>query len=262
MELGFLLSIIGLLAGIWLYLYRIILDITVNAPADKTLLFLGYMHSTVLAYLLLALYVFFNKGRPETVNDRTLTRVRFATAIVLETWPVTMMALVVSFLLAKASSSYFWQGSYSWLLTVAALVFPLYRMLKSRRHGVKRELNPTHVAIFFGSIAVLGIPYMLFMSVFLADVQITTDKEFYTQNEPVLVSIRASGYIFRPTISKITFGAFEQTTYGDETLLVSPDQHLSDDIIFVDYRPQVFRFQRKADHSVKMAKLPQKTSTP
>jgi hypothetical protein len=61
MEFGFLLSLIGLLSGLWLYLYRTILERTATAPADPPLMFLGFMHYAVLSYLVLALYVFYCK---------------------------------------------------------------------------------------------------------------------------------------------------------------------------------------------------------
>src|SRR5215472_17472482 len=112
MELGFLLSVIGLLAGIWLYLYKTILELTVNAPGDPTLLFMGYMHLTVLVYLVLALYVFFRRGLAEPFNPNSSTRLASAAALVLQTWPVVLACLLLSFLFTKVSQSDFGTKSF------------------------------------------------------------------------------------------------------------------------------------------------------
>jgi len=74
--LGFLLSVIGLLAGIWLYLYKTILDLTVNAPADPTLLFMGYVHLTVLCLRFMSFFavVLQNPSTPTPVQGLRLQR--------------------------------------------------------------------------------------------------------------------------------------------------------------------------------------------
>jgi hypothetical protein len=254
MELGFLLSLIGVLAGIWIYLYRVILDLTVTSPADSTLVFLAYMHYSVLSYLALSLYVFYHKGRGEPHLAKTKKRFKVASAILLETWPVVAVALMVSFLVSKVTASDFGLKAVIIFLGLAALLGPLYWTLRPHHRPPDSPLEPRQLAWFLGSMAIAGIPYMALMSFFLADVQITTDKDFYKQSEPVLVSVRAAGYVFRPSISKLSFGYYEKTGFEDETVLVRPEGHGQFDYITVTFVPQLFGLKRSAFHPVKIVK--------
>jgi hypothetical protein len=125
-----------------------------------------------------------------------------------------------------------------------------------RRSARTREtiLSVHHYVYCFGGLMVVGLVWVLTLGVFLSDVQITTDKEFYKADEPVLISVRAAGYVFRPYISKMTFGVYDRAISSDETILVKPEDHRGQDLIMVEYHSQVIGLQRVAYHSVKMVK--------
>src|ERR1700677_1977110 len=99
MEIALLLSLIGVLGGVWIFLYHAILDLTVSAPADSTLFFLGVAHWTVLAYFALALYVFYERGVSVVTKRPAPERAHKAELILLETWPLTLISLAVRFVI-------------------------------------------------------------------------------------------------------------------------------------------------------------------
>jgi hypothetical protein len=252
MDSGFLLSLIVLLGGIWIYLYRLILDLTVTAPADPTLLFLGYMHYIVLSYLALALYLFYRIRRASVEDSSVKKRIEFATGILVETWPFAVIVLVFSFVSAKVVTGG-WRAV-GFFIVLAGLI-PFYRTLRaarSRPQGVR--VRAEHLAWFWISIVPCGLAYICLMSFVLSDVKIETDKTFYRQSEPVLVSVRAAGYIFRPRLSKLSFGIYQKELILDETVLVPADKHLDQELIMVDYVPEVFGIKRTAFHVVNLVK--------
>ena len=94
------------------------------------------------------------------------------------------------------------------------------------------------------------------MSTVFADVQITTDKEFYRPNDPILVSVRGGGYVILPYVSKISFGTYLKTQppnmrTSDFTLSVPPDQHRGN-LIEVDFHPEIVPWELRRFHEVKV----------
>lgn len=259
MDLGFLLSLIVFLGGLWVYLFRPIRQIIAG---DSAALFLGYLHFTVLTYLGLALYVFYRRGLGETI-EMGGSGLNVSAAIIVTTWPLVLLCAGVSFLLVKASSSDFAVKFYMLILSVAAFVGAIYQGIHQRHSGHAIQLSPTLIFIFFFGIALGGIAYMLLLSFFLADVEVTTDKEFYTDTECVILSAQAGGYIFRPSITGVVFGGYRNTFSGNQTLVIRPEIHNGNDLVVVEYEPQVFTKKRKAYHYVKMARVdPNRFSLP
>jgi hypothetical protein len=94
----------------------------------------------------------------------------------------------------------------------------------------------------------------MFMSVVLADIQITTDKQFYDVSDTVLLSVRAAGYVFRPVVKLTRFGVFSNSENADATFAITPDQRANQDLIMVDYTPQLTFWTRTAYHMVNVVK--------
>ena len=247
MDLKFLLTAIGLLAGIWVYLYKTISHLSINHPTNQTLVILGYAQFTVLSYLILALYILYATDPAATAATPDATLV-IATEIFHHTWPIPLVCLVLAFLTAKASESHFAMMSYPIFLVIAVIAWATVQALHAQ--------NPSYVIGFLAGIVVLGTPYMLLMSFFLADVEITTDKQFYTQADPVMVCVRPAGYIFRPNIKGIELGLYKRAgSLFHETIIIPPEKHLGDDVIFVDFVPQAISVKRRTCVQIKMVKL-------
>ena len=256
LDLGFLLSVIGILAGVWIFLYRTILQLTVMSPLDRTLLFLGLMHCTVSAYLLLAFFVFFFKGTGGTSSAYIAAALPVVTVIILHTWPVVLICLASGFLIAKVSRDDRFLTFYLVLLIVACLTTFLYQMFQLKAGHGSSQVHPFATPIFFGCTALLSIPYVLLMGFFLADVSITTDKEFYQKHEPVIISVIPGGYILRPDVVTVTLGLRKQTGLsGEQTLLIEPDEHYGANVIIIEFKPPVIPILRVTSRTIRMARL-------
>jgi hypothetical protein len=256
MELALLLSLVVMLSGIWIFLYNAILELTLKSPADATLAVLGLVHLTVLCYLCLALYVLYETGRGIRTKHQPSVRSQMAERILLETWPVTLAALACGFAMAKIGSSEFWIKVPFLLLAGSGIFMTLYRSWKAHKTGEASPMEPVHVFWFFVGIGALYVPYMLIAGILLADVQITTDKEFYNSSDTVLFSVQSAGYIFRPELKRVTFGTFQTKVNVDSTFAVTPEQRAKMNLIMVDYTPQAAFWTRTAYHSVKVVKQP------
>lgn len=252
MELGFLLSLTGLLSGLWLYLYATITDRSVANPSDPTLLVLGVVHVVVLAYLVMALYLFYYKGIGSPTSDKAKRWLEVTNGLLLETWPVALIGLVVSFLTSKVSSSDFGMKISILLLAVIVLLISAYQ---SFRRPVDSKIDFGHKMKFFVGLLIGAMPYMLLMGFFLADVQITTDKPVYMADDAVTVTVRRAGYIFLPELRKLSFGLYEKDSgIEDFASIVTAQQYGHDNLIRVEYEPQGLSFRRVAYHPVLYAK--------
>jgi hypothetical protein len=261
MDLSFLMSLIGLLGGLWLYLYKTITDLTVSNPADSSLVILGLVHYAVLGYLVLTLYLFYHRGLPTASSSRIKKRIEIANAIVLETWPLTLVGLILAFLISKSFQSGFALKLASACIVLIGVGVPVFNAIRQRKITSRAGLSTGLIVSFFIMIGITGIPYFFVMSFFLSGVQITTDKEFYAPGENVIVSIRPSGYIFRPTLKSVTAGfLYQDKTSGndlqdDETIAISSDKLSADhNLIEVEFEPQLIGKVGKAFHEVKIAK--------
>jgi hypothetical protein len=257
MELAILLSLVVMLSGIWLFLQNAILDLTVRSPADATLIALGIVHWTVLCYLCLALYVLYETGSTLRTKHKLSVRSQIAERILLDTWPVTLVALACGFVTAKVGSSEFWIKAPLFWLVGGGILIALYRTWKKQKAAGNSPLKPDHILYFFVGIGCLSAPYMFIMSTVLADVQITTDKELYNSTDNVLFSVQSAGYIFRPELKQVTLGGFTTKVNLDSTFAVTPEQRENMDLIMVDYAPQVAFWTRTAYRTVKVVKKPE-----
>jgi len=259
-ELGFLLTLIGLLAGIWIYLYNAILDLTATSFDFTTQLLLGVMHYAVLWYLVLVLYVFFHRGVGELTTKGRLPReshrrCELATALVLQTWPVTFLALTATFCITKLSDSESAYKISTFVIFGSGALYQIYRQEKLKKERHPQKLTSGHIVGFYVNFLTLGTVYIFVMSCLLSTVRITTDKEFCLPSDPVIVSVRTGGYLFQPQVVKITLGDFERSKWpstNDITSLVTPELRKRDNLVVVEYKPQAPGSTRKAYHELKV----------
>jgi hypothetical protein len=158
--------------------------------------------------------------------------------------------------MAKVGSSEFWIKAPFLLLAGSGIVFAIHRSRKKYEVVETSPVRPAHIVWFFVGIGSLYLPYMLITSIILADVQITTDKEFYNSTDTVLFSVQSAGYIFRPHLRQVVFGTFRTKVNFDSTFAVTPEQRANLNLIMVDYTPQAAFWARTAYHTVKVVEKP------
>jgi hypothetical protein len=255
MDPRLIFAMIAFLGGLWIYLQRAILDGTAAAPADYLLLPLAFSHFVVLVYLLLTLAIFFwqgmaTSGYPEPPISRHVSR------LLLSTWPITLVALCISYVTAKLGI----HDAFKSMFIVVPLTGVTFAGLAY--WSVQRaELTPDfphrrwfiELIAFSFAIVVAFVPYMAVMSYVFSDVTVTTDKEVYVEGD-LTVTIRRAGYVICPTISAIECGKVRQklTTDGAYTLPLSAIGH--GDYILVEYLPQMSSEVRRHFEPVMIAR--------
>jgi hypothetical protein len=110
------------------------------------------------------------------------------------------------------------------------------------------------VFYFFGGMPVGFILYLIVVSTFLADIDVTTDKEFYRSDYLVRVALNPGGYILRPSVTKVSCGLFElKGSIGtNRTIVIPPDRHVGAEFIEVELRPDVIPLRLTRFHYLKM----------
>ena len=257
MDFDFRLGLIILLGGLWVYLLGVIRDLTVNDPTHPPLLFLAFVHFVVFVYLALALWSFYLAelrhfgGGPATADAGLIDVILFGT------WPLVVVGLLASFLITKIP----FPGAYKaffvlfYAVGLACLAVLYFAVLRGTPIGVAMAAQTKALGLFFALCLPIGsFIYLLLASVVLADVQIRTDKEFYTAREEILLSVRAAGYVMRPTVTKISCGLFEMKSPGDVTVAVPPDKHLGSDLVEVEFTPQAIPVPFKHYHHLRVTR--------
>jgi hypothetical protein len=247
--LGFVFSLVALLGGMWIYIFQVIRDMTVSAPADVALMPLGYAHWLLTVYFGLALYVLYQHGLMHHQHGHPATTTRiWAQEVLLRTWPVSVAMCLVSFVAGKVIPG----GDVPIKVVVSVFGIGITALAFFQTIRASRGQKPrAGIWWFWVWVVVLAIPFMLGMSMVLADVDIRTDREFYRRTDDVVISMRASGYMFRPSLKLLQFGRLRRPVTVDETVVVGPADHNGDNLIRVDYEPQV-GFSGTAFHEVRM----------
>lgn len=255
MDLRLLFALIAFLGGVWAYLLKVILDLTIAAPAAPHLLALAVAHYVVFIYLLLTLALFYAHGL-STINLRQPRYSDSATRIVFGTWPVALMALALGIVFAKAEFARPVSAA-TWILPSIALLLAILAFYSLRK------LSPTtdfprkrwlyELTGFVVLLALLFIPYLLAMSYIFSDVKVSFNRKMYT-NEDIIVSLRRSGYVFAPTIESLECGNIKQTVPGDGAYILPSSEVGSATFLGVVYRPQAYWGSRSHFEDVMIAK--------
>jgi hypothetical protein len=257
MDLGFLLSLIAFLGGIWIYMLGHILDLTLRAPADSNLLFFGFVHFIIFLYLVTALLVFYKKS----LNSVRSTRSRADDSgsietLLFKTWPAILLILLIAFFSTNLDFPEAFQFFFVIIyLLVAAYGLWLYISTVSLAKGSDRPIYRNVIFRYFMTVVIsapLSIAFLILMSTLFADVQIKTDKEFYRIDDPILVSVRSGGYVLRPFITKVSCGTLEFNTpgLGDSVVHIGPNRRCQ---LRVEYEPQVIPLKLIKTHDLIIA---------
>ena len=246
MDLSLVLSLVGLLGGMWIYVFAAIREMSLNAPTDVTLIALGYSHWFLTVYLAMALYLLYERG----VSNASSARIGLAQQVLLRTWPLSAAMCAVSFVARAIPGGDTPIKVITGAFTLGITAFAIFQSLRPARPEEATARTDT-IWWFWLFVVAAAIPFMLAMSALTADVDIRTDKEFYRRTDDVLISIRPAGYVFRPAIRTLRYGFFQKSLFDEETVLVTASEHRGADLIEVAYSPQV-GFDQKAFHRVFM----------
>jgi hypothetical protein len=240
-DLGFLLTLIVLLGGGWIYLLDSILKMTVASPAEPVLRPLGLLHFVVLEYLVLALAVSFWRGLQHIGHEQP-TALKYAARLLFGTWPVAVVTLVISLALTKVGILL----DYKAFAVAFPLVGGLFALLvymrvrgQVRRDATYREQLVQDLLTFPVVTMMLFLPYLAAMSIVLSDVEVETDKGFYTGGDMV-ASVRPAGYILTPRVTSLECGGFRRELPPEGGTFSIPLSAIgSTDYLVVAYQPQV-----------------------
>jgi hypothetical protein len=254
--LAFVLTLIVFLGGLWIYWLRVIIDLTTTEPTNASLLFFGFMHFVELVFLSLGLSVFYLKAienLDSAAADRNL--VVMAETIFFGTWPVIVAALVISYALTKiAAFSKELKVLFLVFYAVVAGFFAWMYFAHTKNFAAAAPLV-TNWQILLLFLFVLPIGFLIFLmliSPFLADVEIKSDKEFYKADETITICVRSRGYLLRPSITRISCGFFEVSRQIDDIVVaIAPEKRSNDNLLRVDFRPQVMPFSFHRYHYLK-----------
>ena len=251
-DLGLMLSLIALLGGLWLYLHAAILNLTLTAPSEVSVVPLGVIHWFVTVYLLLALFVLYRLGSAEISHapERDV-----AERVLLNSWPAPFLAGLMSLGATRAvPDANFVAGAIPGMTTFAAGMGIIWLMARSSgasfgATAIDPRLRPVLLALVLGA-----LPFMIGMGFLMSGVEIRTDKEFYQSDDAVMVSVRPAGYIFRPNVRTIEFGASRKQVFGEGTFIFAPKEHSAAGLIIVHFAPQLPAIPRRAYHAMRMVK--------
>jgi hypothetical protein len=240
-DLGLTLTLVGVLAGLWAYLHTTIVTLTTSAPADVSVLPLGIVHWFVTIYLAFALYVLYERGHAHANQGRQGE----VEQVLLTTWPFPFIGALFVIAAARVipDTELYLKASAVIAIAITGLGV-IWLTFRSQRK-----------AWLLVALLVIGwLPFTLIMSQVFAGAEIKTEKEFYRQQDDVIVSIRRSGYVFLPTIKRVEFGTDRREGGVKETLLFTATQHSGSDLIVVRFVPQFISVERTVYHQLKMTR--------
>jgi hypothetical protein len=255
MELRLLFTLIAFLGGAWVYLLQLIISLTIASPANPELMPLAFAHFVVAVYLSLSLVIFFWQGMA-VIGYQEPVISRHASRLVFGTWPVTLVALIVALAVAKFDIP----GQYKAFIFTSPIVglsFAFLARIHSKRSSTSAEFPVTRWIVELVAlptfVIVAFVPYVMAMSLILSDVEVSTDKMFYTVGD-IIVSIRRGGYVFCPEVKVLECGAFRLEPADAGTYVIPLEEAKGADYILVEYEPQMSWGIRRHFESLRIAR--------
>lgn len=241
--------------SLWFYFLNFIKELTTNNPSDTNLFFLSFLHYLVFVYFLIALILFYETGLQLVEEEKVSVLPTPIIKFLFSTWPVVLVGCCVSYVLVK-----FFPPSYNIAISLytplGLALFTYFASKKFQLNQLLKELkDEKNLVVYYFSFFVISLFffYLVIMSCLFADIEIQTDKEFYTSRDNVLVSVASSGYLFNPDIKKISYGnsAFPlaENVFGNRIVIEYPLKSRSflpnrsesyGDFIRVDYKQANF----------------------
>lgn len=261
---GLLFTLIAFLGGAWILVLDQILTRTKSTPADMRLMPLAVTHCVIFAYLVLTLIVFFWRGM-RGIGYRESEIARGAARLLFGTWPVTLIALVLSFAAAQLEIPRGF-NAFIYVFPVVAIAFGLLVLFTARKikpnHGLPRIRWITEVILFPLFVLMMFQVYLLAMSILFSGVDVKADRETYAGTGDITLLVRPSGYVLNPVIKAIECGGFRKEVNGPGAYVIPLSEVGNADYLEVEYEPQIIRNRRKHYESLWIAKTLSPRMTP
>jgi hypothetical protein len=250
--------LLGFIGAVWLFFLKLISDVGTNNPASSVLMVLAFIHYVVFIYLLIALVSFYQRGMLSVSGDAKKASPSRAEEFLIATWPVTLLALALGFLYFQSVNSVSGTGfilSFVAVFIIAAIAISWWTKGALHRYILIANL-PLYPLVFF---AIGVVPYMLVMSLAMANLQVKCDKEFYESGDEAKCEVVVGGYVFLPYIQEIS------STWSSENLKpnalgsrmivrlkVEKTQSPGYDFLLVRYAPQFPAISRVEAASIRI----------
>lgn len=258
MDMRFLLTMIALLGGVWIYLLTYIIERSTSEPAYGSLIALGYAHSVIFLYLLLAMATLYEKGLSlveDNTTDPPTTRLQ---TLLLLTWPWSLILAVSQYAMVRLGLNIYWLVGGLLLITCLSLAV-FFKVRKQMSQLVDRFKNVVQDSIwmFFASL-ILFLPYMMVCSLVFADIALIHDKELYSSSDNILISASRSGYIFLPNLESIECGLFRANPSDMMSVEITPEER-GRGIVYLSAtcRTQIIPFEIRRYQRLRVAEPPE-----
>lgn len=193
--------------AIWLDLLNLIQTLTFLNSANPILFPLGLIHCITFIYFILSLILFYETGLllikesdPSNNSSRSNKFNKLAKDLLI-TWPAVFIACIAVYLIGKISPI---SSIINWTAIIFVIIFPLTAFFIRKRVDKLYELG----LISMGILLFYLFLYLPFVSFIASDIEIETDREFYSYNDNIVLSVRGKGYIFSPEITGVFYGNF------------------------------------------------------
>ena len=230
-------------ALLWFIILKRILYLSLEQPSEYSLIVYGFIHYVILVLVITIAFILWTKtieiSHPSNGFYQYFYRgaIRVNSIVMLWWFPVafiSILLLLVSFIDGTNRNSSI--TKYTFLSLVAVIIFmPLYTP-KNRTIST---------VIFMLCCAFFSLLYLLLMSMAFCDVNVQSDKKFYSAEDTIRISVRPSGYIFNPEIKNIYYGydKSKQIGYGsgEYSFALSSFSNIGNynSYLCIDYKPQI-----------------------
>lgn len=245
LDLGLLLGLFSTSAALWYYLYQTIVERTTAKPAEITLIPMAIAHYLSFIFLVLAFILLMDQGLALVPDRQSVTRIKINEALrraLLNWWaPLFVFAFTSLFLtrLLGEVDKHGWTLAGVYVsLTVAIIVICQWML------GIILIPKASwHRTMLWASILVIaGFIHVMVTSFMAADIQFTSDKNFYLHKDVVRFELRPKGYFFLPTIEQVDYSdhAVAFTLGRASSIDLSQFSEQGSGLLHVRYEPQVF----------------------
>lgn len=187
-------TLAGAFTTLWYFLYSTIVESTMEDPLFYMYLSYSIIHFYVTCCLTFSLFFAFIKSRLLAERDPLeYYAVRKITEGVYYTFLTSWMPVLIFSILLICGASFHSEKT-DWIAEGIIAFYVIYLMVIL----VKELKKDNWYGIILAYLTLGYLIFILIMTVVSANVKITTDKEGYTSEENIIVTLTPQGYIFLP----------------------------------------------------------------
>lgn len=199
----------------WFVILRKIISMTYQDPSIYELSYICFIHFIIFIYIVLLIISLYATGLL-SMNANISSKLKNIYGLIMpfiySTWIYALIFILIiyifsSFQIGSQPQDIIFNSVFS--IGLIILIIDFIRTQKKNSYIILRRV--VKILGITTSIIIGFLIYLLLMSQIFSNIKVETDKQFYTYDDDIIVSMRSSGYFLLPEIKHASYGNYQRS---------------------------------------------------